>query len=169
MTHRTIKALEQLASRPGTTQEGAAAREKLRQAKEKHPHLFAPSIEIELCSFSFSYPPIFPQYWECPCGRSVRVGNNCEKRDLHEALRAHLAETFKPGDRVFYNYWAYDLNCPATVIGMPIPNEKNWGWVRLQFDHLKSKRTAPIFSRKGVHLSKTPLSPFDAIFMGKPT
>ena len=55
--------------------------------------------------------------------------------------------------RVYYNYWAYDRNCAATVSGYT-KDQRCWNWINVKFDHLKSGyRSIPVYSKKGWHLS----------------
>lgn len=165
MTRRTIEALKQLASRPGTSQEGAVARTKLRDAEKKHPHLFGrpPAAFVHI-----GFEDFRARCWHCPCGNLVWAGKDCLRRAEHEELRASIAAAFQKGDRVYYNFWAYEPNCPATVMGFPKPDKENWGWIRLRFDHLKASRNVPIHSPfQGLHLLKTPLAMFEALFLIK--
>lgn len=156
-TARTIRALEQLASRPGTSHEGILARRKLEELRKKR---LQPEPSVHRVA----------EVWTCPCGSRSPVGDQCRNNAEHERIRQQIQNKFKKGDRVYYNYWAYEPNCTATVIGyMKQPDGNNWAWIRLRFDHLKSGyRSVPIHSDKGWHLSHEPLPLWEAYRLIKP-
>jgi len=154
-SQRRIEALRNLAERPGTSHEGALAREKLKRLNIK------PDAKVEHHS-AFIDLHRWPLVWQCECGKIVKIGEKCDQHVRHEGMRMQTAVRFKKGDRVFYNGWAYKMNCPATVVGMPKPDTNNWGWIRLKFDHLKQARNVPIFWKGGCNLSHQPLSDEEA-------
>jgi hypothetical protein len=72
------------------------------------------------------------------------------------------AAEFPRGTEVFYNYWAYPTNDPCVIVGKQPKVIQGQTWVRMKFNHLKHPRSVPVTSRKGCHISKTPLSEQDA-------
>lgn len=67
--------------------------------------------------------------------------------------------------RIYYNYWAYAANCPGEIVGKTATIERGIIWVRIKFDHLKHPSRVPVTSRKGCHLSLTPLEPERAMWL----
>ena len=168
-THKTIEALKRLAERPGYPHEGALAKQRLAELRKDKPELFSRNTAADIIrAYWQSATPHPLQTWKCPCGHVCSIGAHCPNHEAHEAVRAKTAATFNKGDRVFYNRWAYEPNCAATVMGYPKPDGVNWGWIRLKFDHLKASRNVPIYSEKGVHLSHEPLAMFDALWLIQP-
>lgn len=86
------------------------------------------------------------------------MGQKCTNETLHAHIQLDIRVRFKKGDRVLYNYWAYEPDSPATVVGYcergkPDGHSYPWAWIRLKFDHLKRPRTVPIHSKDGWHLT----------------
>lgn len=155
-THKTIEALRRLAERPGYQTEGALAAQRLGELRKTKPELFS-AASSPLISTVF----LDIHYWrqfQCACGEWYDAFGKCEGHVKHEHIRMTTAVKFKKGMSVFYNCWAYMPNSPAIVVGMPRPALDNWCWIKLQFDHLKSRRNVPIYSNRGCHLSLEPLS-----------
>jgi len=152
-----IEALRRLAERPGTEAEGRLAREradaletKLRATSKPDQPLTALDVLNDyLNKLDRDYGSI-----SCPCGvkRRHRV-EVCPNQSGHKEIADLIARTFPPGTRVYYNRWAYTLNCPAVVLDRPAPEF----WLWLKFDHLRTNRKVPIVSEKGFHLSTVPL------------
>ena len=70
-----------------------------------------------------------------------------------------LRRKFPKGAQVYYNMWCYEPNAPGIVTCY----DKERGWIRIKFDHLKSSRSVPIYTeRGGCHLSTEPLPLIDA-------
>ncbi len=187
MNIRKLQALRNLAERPGTEAEGALARELLAKAEGRRRDAYPPdeadawialedyisgSIRTEEYLERLDKHYSRPTTWVCACGAEVFVRQKCLNGAGHAVIQETIRSRFKKGDRVFYNYWAYGLNSPATVVGYVKPTRENgshpWAWIRLKFDHLKNSRQAPIWSEKGCHLSFEPLSPEAATRLARP-
>lgn len=89
----------------------------------------------------------------------MAVGEKCTNHTKHAEIQAEIRSRFKKGDRVLYNYWAYERDSPATVVGYcergkPDGYSYPWAWIRLKFDYLKQARNVPIHSAEGWHLKK---------------
>lgn len=158
MSRRRLEALRNLAARPGNEAEGRVAREKLKSFEKKHPDTarssgFWVSLTYSGAGSGFG----FPLRATCYCGTEYDFAKECPNTDRHEFIRAEIKTRFKRGDRVYYNYWAYSPNCPATVAGYLRGDSRSWFWILLKFDHLKQVRSVPIYSRLGWHLSSEPV------------
>ena len=176
MNQRTIDSLRRLAERPGTEHEGIVAREMLRKFEGKTSSLrdedyetayrrFARK-EISIEEFIESmrnrhWPLDIPTHWVCACGTTCRVTEKCGSHEAHADIQEQIRKRFKRGDRVYYNYHCYKLNCPGIVAAHIKPKRENgnyhWSWLSVRFDHLKSARQCPIYSAKGWHLTHDPL------------
>lgn len=190
---RKLDALRNLAERPGTEAEGKLAREILERLEwnrhadkppEERAHWlafedymrgiitmdeFLESMRRSVVQESAESPPYS---WQCPCGNSVQAGSECRDFMAHENIQAEIRRRFKKGDVVFYNRWAYPLNCPGIVSAYVKPRPENgtfpWAWLSIRFGHLKNSRQVPVFSAKGWHLSLEPLGDEMARHMAGP-
>lgn len=106
--------------------------------------------------------------YPCACGKEHAILSACDNVVAHEEIREKIRGMFQRGDRVYYNRWAYPMNCPAIFLGMVRPTPKNWAWVRVKFDHLTNPRPIPAISERGFHLSKEPLSDEAASYLIRP-
>lgn len=157
--NRRIAALQALAERPGTEAEGRVAKEKLAAAlarEEKRPAR-GPWVAFQsyLRTKNIEDLEEAVRSAECSiCGKFYPRGLAC--RDAFEHLHDHarLCEQFPRGTRVYYNFWAYPPNCPATVSGYTA----TIGWIRLKFDHLKTVRTVPIYASGELRLFTAPIN-----------
>ena len=148
---RRLRALKNLAERPGTVAEGEVARRMYEREKAKHPGGTEYNFSDFMRSGWMDEPTI------CNCGSTYTAFTKCENHARHEQIRAEIKERFPRGTRVYYNKWAYDANCTATVTGYP-DDPRLWNWIKVKFDHLKSGyRTIPIHSENGWHLSTAPI------------
>ena len=68
------------------------------------------------------------------------------------------------GTEVYYNYWSYG-NAHGVIVGKDPKIIEGQVWLRIKFDHYKQVRRVPITSRKGCHLSRTPLPKDEVDFM----
>lgn len=169
---RTIEALRSLAARPGTEHEGIVAREMLRRleaTRTPEDKLFDQFRAFLRTGLMEDLEAAVGKKFTltCACGFHVRLGEKCLNLcGAHELIQQEIQNRFKRGDRVFYNRWAYPLNCPATVLRYVVPKPENgnypWAWVTVKFDHLKSSRQIPVKSGKGWHLSHKRLSDEEA-------
>lgn len=184
ISRRKLEALRNLAERPGTEAEGRLAKELLDRLTAKradsHPQDergIWKSFE-DLCGGRATTEQFvevlrrweqerrsdpLPTSWECACGNRLPIGvNKCPAWMRHLEIQTEIRLRFSKGDRVFYNYWAYSENTPATVAAHVKVDRENgsypWAWISLRFDHLKRARQVPIHSAKGWHLSHQPIS-----------
>ena len=172
MTNRKLQALRNLAERPGTPAEGVLAREILERfdgdrnsgnAELERPlwiawddymrgsvsmDEFLESIRSRVM-WERSQP--LPTEWTCACGETVMVPSKCSG-SRHEAIHREIPSKFPKGLRVYYNCWAYSINSPATVSGY----SREWNWIRLKFDDLKTVRGVPIY-KKGWRITREPV------------
>lgn len=176
MNSRKLAALRALAERPGTEAEGAVAREMLKRMEAKgrasSPRSVWDSMDAML-SGSMSKEdfqevlrrfaqqrrdePLADFRWKCACGLVWQAGQKCKDTEAHAKIQEEIRTRFKRGDSVFYNKWAYSINCHARVTGYcngPENGDYPWAWIGLKFDHLESYRQVPIYTAKGWHLSK---------------
>ncbi len=72
---------------------------------------------------------------------------------------------FPRGTAVYYNYWAYPHNDPCVIVGKESKIIQGQTWIIMRFTHLKQPRRVPVTSRKGSHISKTPLSSQDVEYL----
>lgn len=151
--NRKLEALRNLAERPGTPAEGEVARRMYERERAKTPRAASSGNWRERWSI--------PEEFQCSCGRWYNIERDirCQDTATHERIRSEIRATFPKGTRVFYNYRAYELNSPATVVGYT-RDVRTWGWIRLKFDHLTTIRAVPIRSVRGWHISTDKL-PFD--------
>lgn len=165
MNQRKLEALRALAERPGTPAEGRLAKEILARL-EGHAEV---TEEGEKTSWYW-----FERFLKthsnddllkgvrapsiCECGAKVPRGLRCANLVGHQRIAAQIRALFPRGVRVYYNYWAYPSNCPGTVSGY----SHYWNWIRIKFDHLKNKRSIPIYSPAGWHLSMDPVEQWRA-------
>lgn len=162
MNQRTIDSLRRLAERPGTEHEGNVARSMLEKAlkQPRQPDEVFHAVLNKWASNHYWDTEQEP-LWECPCGDTIYANGKCVNRFRHLEVQTEIRARFKPGDRVFYNYWAYSVNCPGKIAAyIKIKDGTGthpWAWISIRFDHLKSARQAPIFSARGWHLSHEPL------------
>lgn len=185
MSNRKLDALRALAERPGTDAEGKLAREILErlEAKRDARHADKPEderprwvafedylhgdlttdefLEAMRRRVKWEREQPLPTEWVCACRSRVPIGAKCESTFAHLAIQQTIREKFKPGERVYYNKWAYDANCPGFVkayVRLKEPNgDHPWAWISVKFDHLKNARQIPIYSAKGWHLSHAPV------------
>lgn len=181
MTARKLAALRNLAERPGTKAEGDLAREILKkyesyvqpktedfdywQAFRLHMRGQMSTEDFLDALKKYANRPV-PTVWTCACGTMSPAGQKCQRNDLHGKIQVNIRDRFKKGDCVYYNYWAYPLNQPATVTGYVV-DSKQWNWiaVKLVGRRRSSKdvyRQIPIYSAKGFHLSHAPLDQDEA-------
>lgn len=152
MKRRKLQALRNLAERPGTEAEGAVARAMLEKA-EAEQRTPEDAFADYLHTHSLDDLADAVSRKRCRCGNRHPAFTTCPKTDFHASLDAEKREKFPRGARVHYNYWAYAENCPGNVVGY----SKEWGWIRIKFDHLKHSRSVPIYTPLGWHLSTVPL------------
>lgn len=155
MNDRTLDALRSLAERPGTEQEGIVAREKLAALEAKR-------VGQESANRPLHFYESIPTHFTCPCGMIVPCGSECGSKVRHDSIRKAMRVLFPKGARIYYNYWSGSVNTVGIVVDYPRPTSYNWGWIRIQFEHLKSVRNVPVFSGKGWYISTMPLSPEEA-------
>ena len=158
---RRLNALRNLAERPGTPSEGAVARRMYEREKAKQPKSTLDAKFGKFADFMRSgsmddlADAVGPHL--CDCGTPCRAFTKCGNHARHEQIRTEIKERFPRGTRVYYNKWAYDANCTATVTGYP-DDPTLWNWIKVKFDHLKSGyRTIPIRSEHGWHISTAPI------------
>lgn len=180
MNQRKLEALRNLAERPGTEAEGALARELLARFEARQDvdpgtpwsifreHLRGKSSVAEFVDELARHMQrgMGVTDWTCACGAKLALSEKCSNIVGHLAIQTEIRTRFKKGDRVFYNYWAYPKDCPATVagyvkLGPDGGHAHPWGWIRLKFDHLKSARAVPIY-KEGWCLSHTPAALSDS-------
>jgi hypothetical protein len=177
---RKIEALRRLAERPGTEHEGNVAREMLaklegQQSKPEAPPPSAEELYRMFQSGIIDRDAVFdgirrrnewdrdnpPTHWKCACGSTIAVGDKCGMGWYHQQIQSEIRTKFAKGDRVFYNYHAYEPNCPGTVAGYckmaPENGSFPWAWIRIKFDHLKSVRAVPIYFEGQCRLTHEPL------------
>jgi hypothetical protein len=168
VSQRRLEALRNLAARPGTPEEGAVARAMLAKL-ESRPAVELHGLDIlkqylrdgDYDAFRNNMRREYPlqekpsaRLWTCPCGLKWPTNEPCRNTfGAHGRIGNERFERFGRAVRVYYNYWAYEPNCPGTLVGY----SKEWNWVRIKFDHLKTVRSVPIYSPKGWHLSTEPL------------
>ena len=149
MSRRKLEALRALAERPGTEAEGIVARQILARLEAKQG--IPGRVEAKR----------YDHLWECACGSILVVGEKCDNDLVHLDIQDEIRAKFKPGDRVYYNKWAYTANCAGVVaayVRLKAPNgDHPWAWISVKFDYLKSARQIPIYSAKGWHLSHKPV------------
>jgi hypothetical protein len=154
-SYRKLDALRALADRPGTPEEGRLAREILERL-ESSPEPEWPAYLSAIPLYQVGNEVAFRDFlrtgsmedleratkWKtCPCGLANPQNEKCQNEIEHESIRARIMQMFPRGQRVFYNRWAYAPNCPGVVVGY----SKDWNWVRIKFDHLKSPRSVPVY------------------------
>jgi hypothetical protein len=181
---RKLEALRNLAERPGTEAEGIVAREMLAKLDRCEPPSPDPDDERGIwyafeqhCGGKATTAEFIdalrryeqrrrsnpPTHWTCACGRRVAIGVKCRDTVAHDIIQADIRGRFKKDDLVFYNKWAYPLNCPGHIAAYikqtskPDGGNYPWAWISIRFDHLKSARQVPVMSDKGCHLSHIPL------------
>lgn len=159
MSRRKIEALRNLAERPGTEAEGQLAREMLAKIEAKRGNELEGNawfyFERYLRTQSMDDLQMAVELRQCDCGERIGMGSKCGRGAVHEAIQSDIRKRFPKGARVYYNYWAYSENCPATVAGYCTKPEL-WGWIRLKFEHLKGVRAVPIYQQRW-HLSTEPV------------
>lgn len=150
MNARTLDSIRRLAERPGTEAEGIVAREMLAKLEKKIPasDRLIPSLRELLRRYDI------PDIVKCPCGDIRPVGEGpCANVWRHLEIQTEIRARFKKGDVVFYNYWAYPVNCPGIVAAhVKLKKERGtypWAWVSVKFGHLKSARQVPILDDSG--------------------
>jgi len=158
VTDRKLQALRNLAERPGTEAEGVLAREILerleaKQTPEEHVWSkfrdFLRSGNLEgLAAATGGGDTV------CDCGNRHPRLTLCVRLDLHTIVAQEIQDRFQRGARVYYNYWAYPANCPATVTGY---SASSFCSIRLKFDHLKNPRSVRIYRAGRWHLFTQPL------------
>lgn len=183
MKHRRMEALRNLAARPGTPQEGEVARAMLAKLEAKHVETpfdevlsdylrggnvndYIDRLRRERRSWQM------PVDWRCSCGAVIPIERKCDHQFRHLEIQTEIRAKFAKGDRIFYNRWAYSLNCVGTVMGyvklQPENGDFPWAWLRVKFEHLKQARNIPIYSAKGWHLSKEPVAEERAQWLAGP-
>lgn len=164
MNRRKIQALRNLAERPGTEAEGIVAREMLAKLENKSPEEDLISrFRRFLRTGNLDDLPEGNPLWQCVCGTISHRGQPCSTFWRHHEIKREMETRFPVGSRVYYNYWAYNENCSATVIGY----SGDWNCIRLKFAHLKSRRNVPIYRHGYWHLSLDPLSHTEAFKLGR--
>lgn len=154
VSRRRIEALRALAERPGTEAEGALAREKL--ARAESAYRVKPSAEKVLEHvISIWTNPVT----HCECGERHPRAEECPNRADHDRIADEISARFPKGTRAYYNRWAYERNTPCTVTGAA----KQWNWLRVKFDHLKTPRSIPVYSYMGWHLRTEPIDEFESV------
>lgn len=185
MTARKLAALKNLAERPGTPAEGELARELLRKyessnvgvdddlteddywkAFKRHMRGESSTEEFLDALRRYAQRPV-PENWTCACGTISPLNQKCQNSGLHIKIQFDIRNKFKKGDCVYYNYWAYPINQPATVTGyVPSAIGMQWNWIAVKLVGRRGKsnlyRQIPIYSAKGWHLSHAPLSEDEA-------
>lgn len=183
MNARKLAALKNLAERPGTPAEGALARELLRKyentvvdvhdetdywkALQRHMRGEMSTDAFLDALKRYAQRPM-PTHWMCACGWQIKINEKCVNTAGHDKIQSEIRQRFKRGDYVYYNQWAYPLNQPATVTGyVPTTKGMQWNWIAVKLIRRRrgSKdvyRQIPIYSARGWHLSKEPLSESEA-------
>lgn len=184
MKASTISALRQWAERPDAGPEGIVARELLARHGSTPPTDARPTwddrrlameakaaeyergeiTQDELLEFMrWQNQQPLPNTWQCACGRMNPISrgvistSQCSNNSEHERIRDEIRSRFKKGDRVYYNYHAYDPNCPGVVTGYVRPKPDNWGWLCVKMDYLKNSRAIPIKTPNGWALTHEPI------------
>ncbi len=156
MNASTLDSIRRLAERPGTEHEGIVAREMLKKLESKSGS-FADKLRAGTLK---SLDEILrengvPTDVKCPCGESRKIfAGPCQNHAGHAKIHSQIRETFKRGEKVFYNFWAYEPNDPG-IFAAHIPMQKvsgtfPWAWCSVKFDRLKSARRIPILNDAGV-------------------
>jgi hypothetical protein len=152
---RRLDALRALAERPGTEAEGIVAREMLAKleakTEEEWPSYLNSVLESERPRWS-AFADFLKtgkiedldratRFTTCPCGRDNPRDMPCLNEVEHVRINAEIRQMFPVGTRVYYNRWAYAPNEPGVVVGY----SKNWSWLRIKFDKLKTSRAVPVY------------------------
>lgn len=155
MNPRKLQALRNLAERPGTEAEGAVARAMLAKAEaQRSPEdQFLDKFRDFLRTGSRDDLAKAVGDKLCDCGTRYAAFTICENFAFHARINRELREKFPVGARVYYNRWAYAVNCPAMVAGY----STEWHGIWLRFEHLKNRRNVPVYSAAGWHLSRHPV------------
>ena len=152
---RKLAALRALAERPGTKAEGEVAREMLQRLEAKQTP--AEQVYAQFGDFlrSGSMDDLRRAVGEelCGCGNRYPAFAECPLTQHHEAVASEIRERFPRGTLVYYNCWAYSKNCTGIVSGYP----REWNWLRIKFDHLKTVRSVPVYCNGLWHLSSAPV------------
>lgn len=156
ISERALEALRAIAERPGTPAEGDLARALLARhgatteadwpaylnAIPEHERARWGAFRDFLKTGKMEDLDRATKWRTCPCGRENPRESACQNEAEHESIRGRIQQMFPRGQRVFYNRWAYTPNCPGNVVGY---SKTSWNWIRIQFDHLKSPRSVPVY------------------------